>query len=276
METPRSKIPSSSKLASSILKSKKKKKKQEGNARGSKPKVIQNSLKNSKLEFTQNSSKKYMTARKFELPKSNKSRSYRFIFKIEEKVFTLVQAKEKYNHDDKYQLQSSLDLSTSSMNKSMSTNELAKIIRLRHNQRKNKLIPRNKLQEDTLLCEDPQGFTFEGNEDQENTQSEPNLKLISTVEDQKVDLTPSIFLYNPKTCKANNKILIDDSNRHLNMPPSPRFGDFSLSFGNENDSKGTPMFYHFETEQTQEIFDSFTRMMDTKPNSKMHSSVVMS
>lgn len=59
------------------------------------------------------------------------------------------------------------------------------------------------------------------------------------------------------------------------MPPSPRFGEISLSFGNEWDSKSGNYPYYFETEQTQELQDSFTKIAKESKSIPHHSSVIL-
>ena len=69
------------------------------------------------------------------------------------------------------------------------------------------------------------------------------------------------FLYNSGVWGVNrSKILRDDSGRHLNTPPSPRFGDASLSFGNEHE-KYSNLQVHLHTEQNQEFQDSFAKIL---------------
>lgn len=88
-------------------------------------------------------------------------------------------------------------------------------------------------------------FTFEGNECDDITSNHENIDEKQPKEKslQTIKSIQTVFLYEPwKDDKNYNWILKDESKKHLNMPPSPRFGEMSLSFGcNDNESKFSEM-----------------------------------
>ena len=65
-----------------------------------------------------------------------------------------------------------------------------------------------------------------------------------------VNYVQAVFMYNPNSKQDKDvKILKDDSSRHLNTPPSPRFGDMSLSFGNDHDTRSSGFNMNFTNGQ---------------------------
>ena len=74
----------------------------------------------------------------------------------------------------------------------------------------------------------------------------------------------TVFLYDPwKQTHTTEKVLKDESQKHFNMPPSPRFGEMSLSFGNEDKSSNKQ---YLETEQAPQFNDSFSNFaIESKP-----------
>ena len=138
-----------------------------------------------------------------------------------------------------------------SIYKSVSQGILIDEIRLKHSKRRSQLVHRNASKNEELLPCGPKGFTFEGSEERSNnSRTSEKRKDDSKSKDQNmIRWIQTIFLYDPQKLDTSNlNILKDESNKHLNMPPSPRFGDLSLSFGNDYDGKNYGSTYYFETE----------------------------
>lgn len=96
----------------------------------------------------------------------------------------------------------------------------------RHSERKAKLVKRNKTNKDLILL-GPKIPTFERND----LNSEVKNTWFFTPRRDNI-LIKSIFYYNPQSaCEVEvEKILKDDTQKCINGPPSPRFGD-EISFG---------------------------------------------
>ena len=142
-------------------------------------------------------------------------------------------------------------------------NLLKKIV-IQHNYRRDHLIKRN-TSENQLNIGDPKRFTFEGSDDCESNENSENRQKVkhSVREQNKTNNIQTIwFIYNPEQSNENNmKVLKDDSNRVLNSPPSPRFGDVSISFGNDHERSSSVNNEHLQTEQHQEFQDSFAKIL---------------
>ena len=139
-----------------------------------------------------------------------------------------------------------------------------------HNNRKEHLIKRNTV-ENQLNVGDPKRFTFEGSDDNIYCGKSENKTCKYSIKEPKINSVQTIFLYNSGAINGNrSKVLTDDSGRHLNTPPSPRFGDASLSFG--NDQRASFGQGNLLTEQNQEFQDSFANILKDGSQNNVYSS----
>lgn len=114
---------------------------------------------------------------------------------------------------------------SSSLRKCSTHETLFKEISQKHSTRKDNLLKRNSLRNELNMI-DSKKFTFEGSDENEcRSNSESLNRSNSKKEQSNSNYIQAVFMYNYKNEEKNGNILKDNSGRHANTPPSPRFGD---------------------------------------------------
>lgn len=137
------------------------------------------------------------------------------------------------------------------------------------------MVKQNTLQS-KLRIEEPKRFTFENDERQHRGSFENIIQSSIQKGPSIAKYVQSVFSYSQNKKKESFvDILKDDSNKHLNAPPSPRFGEMSLSFGNNLETKSTGDPENINSEDADEICESFSNLLRNGNQRRKHSSIII-
>lgn len=163
----------------------------------------------------------------------------------------------------------------SKFKKSCSQADMLNLISTKHTSRKDHLVKRNTLQS-KLKIEEPKRFTFENEERQHRGSFENGIETSLQKGPSIAKYVQSVFSYNHSKKKDSIlDILKDDSNRHLNAPPSPRFGEMSLSFGNNLETRSTGDPENFNSDEAEEICEGFSNLLRNSNQRGKNASIII-